>query len=632
MIVDRWFIGARCSLLAGAIALGIGTLGCGGSAAGGYLPDGGSPDAKQDAKPAPDGGVNCHVALIPQAPASFDGLTAGPSAKLRVRGQVTGLPAAGYTWSWNVLFADGQAIDHTQPVATDPGLIEFSLATAGSYTILVSLVGGPMFCGGEQTVVATPANPKLASFRFHIAPPPGGDPAQEQELQIVGGTPTGGNKIALTAGTLVPFRLLGAGGKPVAGYLRVTDAAGRVTAEVRVDSGGTPTSLKLPTGTYDLLVVPDDDSLAPVLLTTKSPAQLAAMFPLTVDGGIVVRGQVSDAGGAVSGARVVLRAGPLPSTAGVTAANGQFTLHAAAATYGMTVTRAEQASSRSMEVIVPAMPGIPISAAAAPPPLNVQMAAIDTTTLSVTVQGYGGGSAPTGTRMVLTTAAPIDGLATVTLGTEQRPAGLRVRAEAIAATDGSVTIAALPRAHYRATVVPGVATGQDGITTIAEVNLTVDGGFVPMFSLLRKVRLTGKLLPAALAGNTPITAVDLGDVPVAIPGVADANGVWSLLVNPVRQYTLRAQPQAGQMLARAVFGPVAVPTADVSVADRMMPAALLYSGTLVDHALQALGGASIQVYCLAGTGGCADPETPVAETTTRSDGHFDLFVPDPGLN
>jgi hypothetical protein len=77
---------------------------------------------------------------------------------------------------------------------------------------------------------------------------------------------------------------------------------------------------------------------------------------------------------------------------------------------------------------------------------------------------------------------------------------------------------------------------------------------------------------------------------------------------------------------------VAVQGADLSVADQLMPAALLHSGTLVDHALQGLGGASIQVYCLAGAAGCTDTETPIAETTTRSDGHFDLFLPDPGVN
>jgi hypothetical protein len=33
-----------------------------------------------------------------------------------------------------------------------------------------------------------------------------------------------------------------------------------------------------------------------------------------------------------------------------------------------------------------------------------------------------------------------------------------------------------------------------------------------------------------------------------------------------------------------------------------------------------------------GAAGCADPETPIAETVTWSDGHFDLLLPDPGVN
>jgi hypothetical protein len=571
--------------------------------------------------------------LIPQSPASFDGLVASPAARLRVRGQVTGLPAASYTWTWSVLFADGSPVDYTQPIAIDPGLIEFSLAAAGSYTIAVSLAGSPMFCGGEQTVVVTPAGAKLASFRFHIAPPAGGDPVQEQEIQIVGGTPTGGNKIALAAGTLVPFQLRGAGGKGIPGYVSVSDAASRVVAEARVGSDGAPAPVRLPSGTYDVLIVPDGDNFAPTLLIAKSPAQLAALMPLTADSGVVVQGQVTDASGPVSGARVVLRAGALPSTAGMTDPTGGFVLHAAPGTYGMTVTRADQANNRSMEVIVPAVPGILVNAAAPTPSLDVQMAAVGTTDLSLTVLASDGGSVPTGTRMVVTSQAPLAGLATLTMGTEQRVANMRVRAELSPKTDGSVLIPALPRGHYSATVLPGSATGPDAITTVTELDLTIDDGVAPTISLLRKVRLSGKLLPDPLAGDTPVTAIDLvGDFPVAIPGTADSRGAWSLLVNPARQYTLRAQPQPGRMLARSIFGPVAVQGADLAVADQRMPTALLHSGTLVDHVLQGLGGASIQVYCLMGAAGCADPETPIAETVTWSDGHFDLLLPDPGVN
>jgi hypothetical protein len=77
---------------------------------------------------------------------------------------------------------------------------------------------------------------------------------------------------------------------------------------------------------------------------------------------------------------------------------------------------------------------------------------------------------------------------------------------------------------------------------------------------------------------------------------------------------------------------VIVESADMTVADQRMPAALLYAGTVVDHSLQGVAGALLQVFCLAGSAGCADGEAPLAETVSRSDGHFDLWLPDPGLN
>ena len=630
MTTNRRLTGARArALLAGVLGLGFLAIGCGGSSASSSF-DAGPRDAKADAA---DVAAACRVALLPQSPASFDGLVADPAAKLRVRGQVTGLPAASYTWSWSVVLADGSPVDFAQPIATDPGLIEFSLAAAGSYTVAASLVGSPTFCGGEQTVLVKAAAAKLASFRFHVTPPSGSDPVQEQEIQIVGGTPTGGNKIALSAGTLVPLQLRDAGGKSLAGYLSVKDAASRVVAEVRVGSDGAPAPLRLPAGTYDVLVVPDGDGFAPTLLAGRSPAQLAALMPLTVDGGITVQGQVTDASGPVSGARVVLRAGVLPSTAGMTGPTGGFVVRAAAGTYGMTVTRANQANNRSTEVIVPALPGIAVNAAAATMSLNVQMAAVDSTALALTVTGSDGGVVAAGTRMVVISTPPLAGQATLTVGTQQQAASIRVRAELSPKIDGTLSIPDLPRAHYSATLLPASATGSDAITTVADLDLTVDQAVAPTISLRRKVRLTGKLLPDPLAGDTPVTAIDLrGDFPIAIPGAADSAGAWLLMVNPDRQYTLRAQPKPGGMLARSIFGPVAVQGADLAVADQRLPPALLYSGTLVDHALQGLGGATIQVYCLTGLAGCADPDTPIAEAITRSDGHFDLFLPDPGVN
>jgi hypothetical protein len=52
----------------------------------------------------------------------------------------------------------------------------------------------------------------------------------------------------------------------------------------------------------------------------------------------------------------------------------------------------------------------------------------------------------------------------------------------------------------------------------------------------------------------------------------------------------------------------------------------------MDHSVQGIDRALIQVFCIASSPDCADTETPIAETVTVSDGSFQLLLPDPGVN
>jgi hypothetical protein len=154
-------------------------------------------------------------------------------------------------------------------------------------------------------------------------------------------------------------------------------------------------------------------------------------------------------------------------------------------------------------------------------------------------------------------------------------------------------------------------------------------------SLAAKVNIRGRLLPAPAAVGVRMLAVDDAGLPVAAGGDARDDGAFDIAVSPLRTYALRALPRPDQPLARALFPPVSVADTDVDVQDRTMPAALPFTGRIVDPSLNGVGSALVQAFCSADTPGlgdaCADPTTPVAEAVTRSDGYFQLMLPDPGV-
>ena len=81
---------------------------------------------------------------------------------------------------------------------------------------------------------------------------------------------------------------------------------------------------------YDVLIVPID-SYAPMYLLNGTPGSWPQ--PLQLDRGIPVTATMRDSNGnAVVGARLVLRRGSLPSTVGVSDANGAASLWARAGT------------------------------------------------------------------------------------------------------------------------------------------------------------------------------------------------------------------------------------------------------------------------------------------------------------
>ena len=232
-------------------------------------------------------------------------------------------------------------------------------------------------------------------------------------------------------------------------------------------------------------------------------------------------------------------------------------------------------------------------------------------------------------RVTLGALAPLADIGTLTVGagTPRKLQG-DVRFALHPALDGTLTTGGVPRGVYKMTVFPASATAKDAVTTTT-LDLSA-GSLGPLaVALAPKVMLKGKLLPAAEAWGVRLVALDDGGLPVEAEADAGRDGAFAIAVSPLRRYFLRARPRPDQALARVSFPVVTVASADVVVQDRAMPAALLYAGRVVDPSLQGVGTALVQAYCLATTPGCTDATVPVAETVTRSDGTFQLMLPDP---
>jgi Carboxypeptidase regulatory-like domain len=564
----------------------------------------------------------CQVAIIPISPTSFESLVAGPTSVMRVNGQITGPVSPLFVWKWTVSLVDGSPVP-VSIVGRDPSLVEFPMLSVGTYTIAVELMDSA--CVGAKTITAAKPGGHIATFRLRVTPPSTQAlPAQDLERQIIGGTPSGGNVLALDPGIVVGFDVVRAGtGAALPSYVRLTNVVSGAVLEVRTPAAG-PSALRVAQGMYRTVVVPDGD-VAPVTFASRSPAAIGA-GPLPLDDGALVGGTVSDASGnPLSGATVVLRAGELVSTTGTTDATGAFHVRARAGTFGLTVVSTLAAGA--LESRLAAEGGLVIDEATPTPPLAIKLQPGALVTGTVALSANEPASLDTATRATLVAMAIAD-VGTVTIGGgAPRMLTGDVRFSLHPAADGTLSTGGVPRGVYRLTVFPSSATTSDGVTA-AMLDLSL-GNVGPLaVSLAQKVMLSGTLLPAAEAAGVRLVALDEGGLPIVSEANAGLGGAFQLAVSRNRSYALRALPRADQALARASFPVVTVTDAARGGLDLSMPAALLYSGRVVDPSLQGVGTALVQAFCETPAVGC-DPTTPVAETVTRSDGTFQLMLPDP---
>ena len=615
----------------------------------GSVPTGGSTGS------AGSGGANgCRVSITPVSPATVDQIAAGPDGFARFRASTVGVVAANATWHWEAAFADGSPLNLVHPTPTATDVVEMPIVRAGGYVVTATYGTAPYGCEGSLHFVVKAPGAVADNVVLRIVPATATLPAQQSEaFTILGGTPIGDHDLHLADGTsltLIPRR--SATGVPIAAYVRITQVPSgtgiRLVHEAHVAGDGSPIPLRLPPGQYDVLIVPDDDQIAPLLLSARSDVDLLNLGNMPMDDGVPITGQVMDPSGApVVNAPIVLRSGALSSTLARTDAQGQFTVRARAGTFGLALATttgksAALAVPTGTEINLPT--GMGIAIAAAPVQLAIRLATTQTANLGFKISGAGANA-----KLLLESlqeianAAQVNvsttGAATGTVtGTVTISANARIHVERDVAVDGSSASGALPRAHYRATVfAAGAITPFASVSTRGDVDASA-GDVATTMAMASPVMLTGTLSPRAESQDARVFALDahaeVALAPAAVsPFVASVNGTgdFSLAVNPFRSYRVIIEPPAGGLFARQVLPSVPIAAAPM-VLTSTLPRGLLHAGKVFDAHQAPVAGAAIAAYCLANRPNCADPESPLAETVSALDGSYRLTLPDPGVS
>ncbi len=392
-------------------AAGLVSSACG---AGGYSnePDGGNGG---DA-----GGPLCEM-VVEYAPSSPE-----VGATIDLDGSIYKQQVSGFESYTFAVTRSGTTIATSERSPFDGSKVQFVADQPGPYRVeLRGDVDGLSCTDGVITINVTDAATPRRRFRFHFVPALG-QPAPQQDLvfEVPGLAPYDLGTVGLDTGIAVGGTVTDAGGNPRATYLRFTRQSDGAVTEAFADATGAYAT-RLADGTYDLLAVPEDASLAP----RQVSAVASAFGDLTLTAGDTVTGTVKDGGGAaIAGARVALRTGGVPSAVGMTDGTGAFSLAAhLGGSAALTVSPPAASGLPRLDVDVSA--GLTPSAGAA---LAIAYAAgLTSRTLAFDVTTAGGAAAPGASVTFVRRASANAGTVTPAGGSAiAATGGLRVTAEA----------------------------------------------------------------------------------------------------------------------------------------------------------------------------------------------------------
>lgn len=579
----------------------------------------------------------CQVNIRSVTTPDLTNLPAGPGLFVRLRGEVVGQPRPlALNWQWQV--SRGGVSIAPEATSGDASLIKVPLEQAGNYAVSVSVGDG---CVGEARLTAEATDTLTKSVFLRVIPPATSNaPAKDDAVRIRAGTNATAN-LVLTEGAvaqITPTRLLGGQKVLAPSVIRISSSTSSFLQEGAA-TASSPFKPVLNLGgfdAFDLLIVPEEIGLPPLLIARQAPSTLRNLeVPLSP--GVRVAGKITRDGTAIVGARLLLRKDQQPSTIGESDPAGAYVLRARPGMHSVRLVPPANASWPTLEL--PASAGLSLPTEGADVTVNIDYADSPTATLTLTINKPDG-SGPAAFTLVDLLSAPQANAATMTVGASA-PVSVPgfVTVTAVADAAGQVVVRDLARSVYTVKLRrPSAAAWSSAHQTTINVDLRGGNGadtvkLSPALMVSGTINVVGGI-PAGLR----VVAVNLEDKTGApeATGAVTAQGAFVLNVSPQASYRLRVDPPLGTLYPRVVLGSISTENSDKRL-DVKLPKTVRLTGKVSNSTGQSVPGTIVQAYCSDLSDDCIDNSRtnvgvalPLSEAVTDSSGTFVLVLPDPG--
>ncbi|MCU1279873.1 MAG: hypothetical protein JWM53_3419 [bacterium] len=545
------------------------------------------------------GSSGCAVVTV----AAIDSLgmpkTTAP-ARLVAAVQTSGFSGA----QWTVM-RTGDATSAVPMMSDSSNLrVQYDATLPGTYTFVVTFASRS--CVGMNSITLNNPVGVTKLYRLRALPPEtSGFPLTDFSVTITGGTSMT-QDLTLDHGTAVNGVLRSAG-TATPGEVRLIADIGPNADAITDGSGNFALALQA-SGYYTPLLIPKVTTLAPHLGARDQGFNFVG-GSFDVGAGATVSGTIVDgAATAIGGARVVLRAGALPSGPGTSNGAGAFTLHAEPATYTMSFGADDWPQGSIGGVVVPAGgAGVAIAYTVGRVAVGGKVVADDGTT-------------PVPGARVTITSRPLGNVADVTVGGgAAMPATGRVARVVTTDLAGALPAMQLPPGTYDVIIEPP-GPSMDGLTAATRV---LAGAATWTLVLDKPVALAGTVSGSGGHGvaGARVTAVETAGLGAALSTVTDAAGHYMLLVDKGAPIELVVEPSPADKLAGAR---VPLP-ANAGSADVALGPGLEVSGVVRAPNTAPQPGVRVEALCFS----CGST-TPLSTSISDSQGGYRIYLPDPG--
>jgi hypothetical protein len=581
---------------------------------------------------------NCNIQFRPLSAPALTNLSAGPGRTVTVQAERSSPDSTSTDWTWTV--SHNGTRTELLPDPNDPSIVTLPLPNEGRYELSAQVDS----CHATTTISAVAADKRTAYYWLRVLPPEGSPFVPHEQGVGIRADIVEQNAFELLSGYTVPIdpRVPNALelASAIPSYLRLSAPGSSFLQEGRTTAKGATTFRVSPLRQYNLMIIPDNgwapqrfDGL--MLSGATVPSFSKPNNPdFELSQGTEIRVRLRDAGFAVVGARVLFRAGALPSTLGASDEGGNTRIYVAG----------DGNRSFGAQVIAPPGKGLPDLALDAssglrlPAPRNVaetmtiDWAPMPRGKIEIAIVSEKSGLPIRDAQVVAQFSAPLANAGTIVLnGGPTVALSGRIKLQATSDGNGKVLLDAIPRTQYTLTVTPPMGS-DSSITTTLDLS-TVDPGPTEI-RVPERVRFFGRFTGTLTTGSVIEAIPDDPTDNRRVSASLDANGGYTLLLDREKNYRLRLRVGEDTRLTLPL-GMLRAEKTGSELPPRALPRTVSLQGMATNKSL-GVPGALVEVYCLADLPDCIDFRAPnvngalrIAEGRTDGKGRFQIPLPDP---